>query len=69
MNKFSFTVEKDNKGYRVYLPHSCDEWDIVGDDPYSYEEEFEKSKERAILRIEKFISKAQNALKKFKNLP
>lgn len=59
-----FTVRKNYKGnYSVYLPHQCDEWQIVGD-----EYDGEPDKESAISQMELFIKKANEALEKLQSL-
>lgn len=65
---FGFTVQrkpirddsqpsrKIGSGWWVHLPHSCDEWDIAGD-------EYEGvPREEAVTLLERFIAEAQVAL-------
>ncbi|MCX4750986.1 hypothetical protein OG455_41630 [Kitasatospora sp. NBC_01287] len=63
--KFGFTVEyvdepwdEDNKpGWRVFLPHQCDQWRI--DDENAYEDPTVQT--TALARLDAFIAEAQQA--------
>ena len=52
-------------GYRVFLPHSCDTWDIVG----AAHDNTEISKAEAVTQLEGFIFQAQQALEELKAMP
>lgn len=45
-------------GYRVYLPHQCSDWDIVGYDGYVQTSD----QAEAVAELERFIAEAQRAL-------
>jgi len=78
---YEFTVTKredwDNEsifGYSVYLPHQCDEWEIIGAEDESdipsvdSYPKLPQSKELAINQMELFIKRANEALEKLKEL-
>lgn len=50
-----FDLEQ-KEGWYIYLPHSCDGWDIAGEyyHPVSHEE--------AVAKLEQFVAEAQKAL-------
>ena len=56
MSKWGFSVEQKKSGWRVFLPHQCDEWDIAGD-RYEY-----VSHAEAVAELRSFVAEANDAL-------
>lgn len=54
---------EDNKGYQVFLPHQCDDWEIVGANYKPC-----PTKELAVKQMKLFIQRAQEALQKLESL-
>lgn len=52
MADFGFVVAQAPSGWRVYLPHQCNTWDIAGE--YRDGDDYEV----ALARMEKFIEQA-----------
>lgn len=75
IGQFEFEVERTRaypdgfdkpavyEGYRVYLPHSCDEWDIVGGWSSG------ASRSAAIEKLRQFIDEAELALRELEQMP
>lgn len=59
---FGFTVTQKASGWRVFLPHQCNDWDITGDRYQS------ASHVEAVAELEEFIVEAQRALEALRNL-
>ena len=66
--------EEHEAGYSVSLPHQCDSWEILGaedDDTEKHNGSYPAnpcSKELAVLQMELFIKRANEALQKLKEL-
>jgi hypothetical protein len=56
-------------GYHVYLPHSCDEWDIAGDAPDWPSSNGSVSKADAITALQAFLTDGAAALAALKAAP
>lgn len=73
---YHFEVSKtDEGGYSVYLPHQCDDWEIVGAEynskPENGTDDYPNlpiDKELAVKQMELFVKRAKEALEKLKTL-
>jgi hypothetical protein len=60
-DSFGFTVKREGDGYKVQLPHQCDEWRI--DEANAYEEPTDRN--TALARLDAFIAEALRAAKRW----
>lgn len=72
---YDFEVKKtDGGGYSVSLPHQCNDWEIVGAEDKTEENDdgypaCPKDKKLAVAQMELFVKRANEALEKLKHLP
>lgn len=71
---YVFEVRKTYRGgYSISLPHQCDEWEIIGADDDSIENDDSypacpKSKEIAVKQMKLFCRRAKEALERLESL-